>query len=200
MPGFPPAPTMPTISTNQFSNGITLRIEGKLFDLVEYQFVKPGKGGAFVRTRMKSLDNGSIKEVTFDSKEKVEQVFVDKLAMEYLYRDGEQFIFMNPDTFDQVPVDKEHVEPLLSFLKENTKCQFKTCEGRILSIDLPDFMVFQVVETAPWVKGSTAQGGTKPATLDTGAVIQVPVYLNMGEWVRVDTRSASFAARTDAPE
>jgi len=191
---------MPTISTNQFSSGITLRIEGKLYDLVDHQFVKPGKGGAFVRTRMKNLDTGAVKEMTFDSKAKVEQVYVDKVTLEYLYRDGEQFIFMNPETYDQTPVDKEHVEHLLSFLKENTKCQFKMCEGRIISIELPDFMVFQVVETAPWVKGSTAQGGTKPATLDTGAVIQVPVYLNQDEWVRVDTRTGKFADRAKAPE
>ena len=191
---------MPTISTNQFSNGITLRMEGKLFDIVSFQFVKPGKGGAFVRTRLKNLENGAVKEVTFDSKDKVEQVIIDKQDMEYLYRDGNSFVFMDPESYDQVPVDEVVVKEMLPFLKENTVCKFKMCEGQIISVALPDHMVFQVVETTPWVKGSTAQGGNKPATLDTGAVIQVPVYLNSEEYVKVDTRTASFVERADAPE
>ena len=191
---------MPTISTNQFSNGITLRMEGKLFDIVSFQFVKPGKGGAFVRTRLKNLENGAVKEVTFDSKDKVEQVIIDKQDMEYLYRDGNSFVFMDPESYDQVPVDEIVVKEMLPFLKENTVCKFKMCEGQIISVALPDHMVFQVVETTPWVKGSTAQGGNKPATLDTGAVIQVPVYLNSEEYVKVDTRTASFVERADAPE
>ena len=191
---------MPTISTNQFSNGITLRMEGKLFDMVSFQFVKPGKGGAFVRTRLKNLENGAVKEVTFDSKDKVEQVIIDKQDMEYLYRDGNSFVFMDPESYDQVPVDEPVVKEMLPFLKENTVCKFKMCEGQIISVALPDHMVFQVVETTPWVKGSTAQGGNKPATLDTGAVIQVPVYLNSEEYVKVDTRTASFVERADAPE
>jgi len=191
---------MPTISTNQFSNGITLRMDGKLFDMVSFQFVKPGKGGAFVRTRLKNLANGAVKEITFDSKDKVEQVIVDKVDMEYLYRDGNSFVFMHPETFDQTPVDEHVVSELLPFLKENTVCKFKMVEGEIISVALPDHMVFQVVETTPWVKGSTAQGGNKPATLDTGAVIQVPVYLNPEEYVKVDTRTSSFVERVAAPE
>ena len=191
---------MPTISTNQFSNGVTLRMEGKLFDMVSFQFVKPGKGGAFVRTRLKNLENGAVKEVTFDSKDKVEQVIIDKQDMEYLYRDGNSFVFMDPESYDQVPVDEVVVKEMLPFLKENTVCKFKMCEGQIISVALPDHMVFQVVETTPWVKGSTAQGGNKPATLDTGAVIQVPVYLNSEEYVKVDTRTASFVERVSAPE
>jgi len=191
---------MVTISTNQFSNGITLSIEGQLFDIVSFQFVKPGKGGAFVRTRLKNLKTGAIKEVTYDSKDKVEQAMVDKVELEYLYRDGPSFVFMDQETFDQINVAEEHMQPLLAFLKENTVCKFKMCEGDIISVALPDHMVFQVVETTPWVKGSTAQGGNKPATLDTGAVIQVPVYLNQDEWVKVDTRTSSFSERTSAPE
>ena len=191
---------MPTISTNQFSNGITLRMEGKLFDMVSFQFVKPGKGGAFVRTRLKNLATGAVKEVTFDSKDKVEQVIIDKEDMEYLYRDGNSFVFMDPKSYDQVPVDEPVVKEMLPFLKENTVCKFKMCEGEIISIALPDHMVFQVVETTPWVKGSTAQGGNKPATLDTGAVIQVPVYLNTDEFVKVDTRTASYVERVASPE
>ncbi|GJM20141.1 MAG: elongation factor P [Planctomycetota bacterium] len=191
---------MVTISTNQFSNGITLRMDGKLFDMVSFQFVKPGKGGAFVRTRLKNLSTGAVKEVTFDSKDKVEQVMVDKVDMEYLYRDANSFVFMDPETFDQVPVDEHVVAELLPLLKENTTCKFKMVEGEIISVALPDHLIFQVVETTPWVKGSTAQGGNKPATLDSGAVIQVPVYLNQDEYVKVDTRTSSFVERVAAPQ
>lgn len=191
---------MVTISTNQFNNGITLRIDGQLFDVVSYQFVKPGKGGAFVRTRLKNVKTGAIKEVTYDSKDKVEQVMVDKIDMEYLYRDGPSFVFMDQESYDQINVSEELVKPLLSFLKENTVCKFKIVETETISVALPDHMIFQVVETTPWVKGSTAQGGNKPATLDTGAVIQVPVYLNQDEWVKVDTRTSSYVERTSAPE
>jgi elongation factor P len=191
---------MASISTNQFSNGITLRIGGELFDLVFFEFVKPGKGGAFVRTKLKNLKTGGTKELTFDSKDKVDQVMIDKKEMEYLYREGENFVFMDPTSFDQTPIRPELVAELLPWLKENTTCNFKLCEGEILSITLPDHMIFHVVETTPWVKGSTAQGGNKPAKLDTGTVIQVPVYLNQGEWVRVDTRTGKFADRAKGPE
>lgn len=194
------SPSMVTISTNQFSNGMTLKVDGMLFDIVTYQFVKPGKGGAFVRTRLKNLKTGAIKEVTYDSKDKVEQVIVDKTDMEYLYRDGNSFIFMDPETFDQVPLDEDKVAHMLDFLTENTTCSFKIAEGEVISVALPNHLVFQVVETTPWVKGSTAQGGNKPATLNTGAVIQVPVYLNMEEWVKVDTRDGTFVERASAPE
>jgi len=191
---------MVTISTNQFSNGITLKVGSDLLDIVDFQFVKPGKGGAFVRTRLKNLRTGSVKEITFDSKDKVEQVMIDKRDMEFLYREGNSYVFMDPETYDQTPVDEEVVEHMLPFLKENTVCKFKMCEGEIISVALPDHMVFQVTETTPWVKGSTAQGGNKPATLDTGTVIQVPVYLNQEEYVKVDTRTGTYVERTSAPE
>lgn len=191
---------MVNISTNQFSNGITLRLEGTLFNLVEYQFVKPGKGAAFVRTKLKNVKTGAVKEVTFSSKDTVEQAIVDKTSMEYLYRDGGMFIFMDPKSYEQISVDKVLLDDLLPYLKENTLCLIKMCDGEILTIALPDHMVFQVTETTPWVKGSTAAGGNKPATLDTGTAIQVPVYLNPGEYIKVDTRTGKYVERTTAPE
>jgi elongation factor P len=190
---------MAFIPTNQFSNGITLKVGGELYDLVFFEFVKPGKGAAFVRTKMKNLRTGGVKEVTFDSKDKVEQIMIDKQEMEYLYREGDHFIFMNPQTYDQVPVGEELVREMLPYLKENTVCDFKLAEGKVISVALPDHMVFQVVETTPWIKGSTAAGGNKPATIDTGTVIQVPVYLEQGEWVRVDTRTGKFTDRAKPP-
>jgi len=191
---------MSMIPTNQFSNGITLRVNGDLFDLVFFEFVKPGKGAAFVRTKLKNVRSGAVKEVTFDSKDKVEQVTVDRRDMEYLFREGTNFIFMDPETFDQVPVGEELMKPLLGYLKENTVCSFKVAEGQILSVALPQHMTFQVVETTPWIKGSTASGGNKPATLDTGLVVMVPVYLGQGEWIRVHTATGEFVDRAKAPE
>jgi elongation factor P len=188
------------IPTNQFTNGITLRVNGELFDLVFFEFVKPGKGAAFVRTKLRSLKTGGTKEVTFDSKDKVEQVTVDKKDMEFLFREGDNWIFMDPETYDQVPVGKELMEPLLGYLKPNTICNFKVAEEKVLAVALPQHMTFQVVETTPWVKGSTAAGGNKPAKLDTGIIVQVPVYLGQGEWIRVHTETGEFVDRTKAPE
>ena len=191
---------MTMIPTNQFSNGITLRVNGDLFDLVFFEFVKPGKGAAFVRTKLKNVRSGAVKEVTFDSKDKVEQVTVDRRDMEYLFREGSNFIFMDPDSPKGHDLRRDGIKPLLGYLKENTVCSFKLAEGQVLSVALPQHMVFKVVETTPWVKGSTAAGGTKPATLDTGLVVQVPVYLGQGEWIRVHTVTGDFVDRAKPPE
>jgi elongation factor P len=191
---------MTMIPTNQFTNGITLKVNGDLFDLVFFEFVKPGKGAAFVRTKLKNLKTGGVKEMTFDSKDKVEQVLIDKKDMEYLFREGENWIFMDPDTYDQVPVGADLMKPLLGYLKENTHCAFKLAEGKVIAVSLPQHMIFQVVETTPWVKGSTAAGGNKPAKLDTGITIQVPVYLGQGEWVRVHTGTGEYVDRAKGPE
>lgn len=191
---------MTMIPTNQFTNGITLRVNGELYDLIFFEFVKPGKGAAFVRTKLRSLKTGGTKETTFDSKDKVEQVTVDKKDMEFLFREGDNWIFMDPETFDQVPVGEDLMEPLLGYLKPNTLCSFKVAEEKVLAVALPQHMTFQVVETTPWVKGSTAAGGNKPAKIDTGIIVQVPVYLGQGEWIRVHTETGEFVDRAKAPE
>ncbi len=188
---------MGTISTNEFRNGITIIFRNELYDIVEFQFVKPGKGGAFMRTKMKNVRTGQVLENTFDSKDKVEQAIIDKKDMEYLYRDGDQFVFMDQETYDQHSVSKNLVEPLLAFLKENTVCAFKIYGDEFLSVALPDFMVFTVTETAPWVKGSTASQGAKPAVLETGATVQVPVFVTQGEKVRIDTRTGKYLERAN---
>jgi len=189
--------TLGTISTNEFRNGITIIFRNELYDIVEFQFVKPGKGGAFMRTKMKNVRTGQVLENTFDSKDKVEQAIIDKKDMEYLYRDGDQFVFMDQETYDQHSVSKNLVEPLLAFLKENTVCAFKIYGDEFLSVALPDFMVFTVTETAPWVKGSTASQGAKPAVLETGATVQVPVFVTQGEKVRIDTRTGKYLERAN---
>jgi len=183
------------ISTNQFKPGITILYEGNLFEMLEYQFVKPGKGTAFVRTRIKNSRSGKVLEVTFDANETVEQVIVDKTDLEYLYREGDFFVFMDPTTFDQIHVRKEMVEHLLPFLKENTVCMFKRAGEDILSIALPDFIVLKVIETEPNMKGATASGGPKPAKLETGATVNVPPFIKVGELIRVDTRISQYVDR-----
>lgn len=188
---------MPTISTNDFKNGITIIHRGELFDIVEFQFVKPGKGGAFVRTKLKNVKTGQALEHTFDSKAKVEQAIIEKKALEFLYRDGDNFIFMDQDSYEQDSVGKDLVEPLLPFLKENTLCNFKLYEGQVLSIALPDFMIFTITETTPWIKGSTASAGNKPAVIETGTTVQVPVFVTQGEKIRIDTRTGKYLERAN---
>ncbi len=186
---------MVRISTNQFKTGITINHEGNLFDVVEFQFVKPGKGSAFVRTRLKNIRSGKVLEHTFDSKATIEQVNVVKTDMEYLYRDGDQWIFMDQETYDQVPVNQDKMSSLLPLLKENTTCMFKQVEDDIISISLPDFVEVEVVETDPYIKGSTATGGPKPARVETGATINVPVFVETGDTIKVDTRTNEYVER-----
>lgn len=186
---------MVRISTNQFKTGITIEHEGNLYDMVDFQFVKPGKGTAFVRTRLKNARTGKVLEHTFDSKDVVEQVTVDKIDMEYLYREGTSLVFMDPDSFDQVHVDQDVVAHLLPLLKENTVCTFKKVGEAILGVSLPDFVVLEVVETDPYMKGSTATGGPKPARVETGAQVSVPVFVENGEKIRIDTRTCEYVER-----
>lgn len=186
---------MPVISTADFRNGITISHEGNLFDIIEFQFVKPGKGGAFVRTRLKNVRTGQVIDYTFDSGDKVQQAIIDKEEWEYLYRDGEFFVFMESKTFEQHQIEKRIVESLLQFLKENTTCMFKLVDGEILSCHLPDFMVFEVKEADGFVRGQTAAGSNKPAVIETGAVIQVPVFISQGERIKVDTRTGRYVER-----
>jgi elongation factor P len=183
------------ISTNQFKTGITIEYEGNLFDVVEFQFVKPGKGSAFVRTRLKNIRTGKVLENTFDSKATIEQVNVNKVDMEYLYRDGDQWVFMDPESFDQIPVNRDKLEDLLPLLKENTRCLFKNVGDEIISIALPDFVELEVTETDPYMKGSTATGGPKPAKMETGATINVPVFVENGDRIKVDTRTYEYVER-----
>jgi elongation factor P len=186
---------MPTISSNDFKNGITIVYEGQLWDIIEFQFVKPGKGTAFVRSKLKNVRTGQVLEPTFDSKQKVEQAIIEKVEWEYLYRDGEQYVFMDTTSFEQHHVDKKVVAPLLHFLKENTKCSVKLYEGDVIGILLPDFMEFEVVEAEAHIRGQQAAGGGKPAKVDTGAIVTVPPFVEVGTRIRVDTRDGRYVER-----
>jgi elongation factor P len=176
-------------------HGITIVLDGNLMDIVEFQFVKPGKGGAFVRTRLKNVKTGQVIEHTFDSKDRVEQAIIDKKEFEFLYRQGDEFVFMDTETYDQHPMRRELVEPMLPLLKENTICSAKLHADSIISLSLPDFVVLEVKEADPWLRGSTAASQTKPAVLETGATIQVPVFVSVGEKIRIDTRTGRYVER-----
>jgi elongation factor P len=186
---------MPTISSNDFKNGITIVVDGQLWDIVEFQFVKPGKGTPFIRTKLRNLKTGQVLEPTFDAKQPVEQAILDKVEWEYLYRDGEHYVFMDTTTFDQHHVDKKKVEPLLDFLTENTKCAAKVYDGELITLALPDFMEFDVIEAEPFVKGQQAAGGNKPARIQTGAKIMVPQFVVAGTRIKVDTRDHRYVDR-----
>lgn len=183
------------ITTNEFKNGITILLEGKLMDIIEFQFVKPGKGVAFVRSKLKNLRTGQVIEHTFDSKERVEQAIIDKKSYEYLYRQGEDFVFMDSESYDQHTLVHDLVEPLTPFLKENTVCMVKVYGDEVISIELPDFVILQVKQADPWLKGSTAASQTKPVLLETGATIQVPVFVAQGEKIKIDTRTGRYVER-----
>lgn len=185
------------ITTADFRNGITIELDGSLFNLVYFQHVKPGKGGAFVRTRLKNLKTGAVIEKTFRAGEKVELAILDKRRMQYLYREGENFIFMDQETFEQMPIPEGEVGEAAKFLVEGVTVEVPLYEGRIVGVEPPVFVEMEVIDTAPGVKGDTASGGSKPATLETGLVVNVPFFIEAGNRVKVDTRSGEYVERVD---
>lgn len=185
------------ITTADFRNGITIELDGNLFNLVYFQHVKPGKGGAFVRTRLKNLKTGAVIEKTFRAGEKVELAILDKRRMQYLYREGDNFIFMDQETFEQMPIAEAEVGDAAKFLVEGVTVEVPLYEGRIVGVEPPVFVDMEVVDTAPGVKGDTASGGSKPATLETGLVVNVPFFIEAGNRVKVDTRSGEYVERVD---
>ena len=185
------------VDTSQFRNGLKIELDGEPFTMVYFQHVKPGKGGAFVRTKVKNLKNGRVLEKTFRSGEKVDEADVEDKRMQYLYRDGEQLIFMDQETYDQLPFSVETVGDSVKYLKENLEVDVMFWRGNPINIELPAFIEAVVSETDPGVKGDTASGATKPATIETGAVVQVPLFIKEGETIRVDTRSGDYVERVN---
>lgn len=184
-----------TISTSDFKNGMGLKINGKYYTIVEFQHVKPGKGGAFVRYKIKDLQAGRTIDQTCNAGTKFESVQLITKEMQYLYNDGTAYYFMDNETFEQIPVDVDFIGDNTKWLKENDNCLLLYADTELLGVQPPMFIEVEITETDPGFKGDTVQGGTKPATIETGAVIQVPMYLNQGETVRVDTRDGKFVAR-----
>jgi elongation factor P len=183
------------MDTSQFRNGVKIELDGEPYAITYFQHVKPGKGGAFVRTKLKNLRTGRALERTFRSGEKVEEADVEERRMQYLYQDGEQLVFMDAGTYDQLPFSREQVGDARLYLKENLDVDVLFWRGRPIQIELPAFVEVKVARCDPGVRGDTASGATKPATLETGAVLQVPLFLKEGEIIRVDTRTGEYVER-----
>ncbi|MFZ1945990.1 MAG: elongation factor P [bacterium] len=182
-------------TTNDLRNGVVLEVDGTLFYVVEFQHIKPGKGGAFVRTKLKNLVTGRVIDKTWNAGEKVKDVRLDRFEMQYLYRSGDDYHFMNNQTYDQITIPAELLEEVSEMMKESCTVTVLMREHEPLTVELPTFVDLKVAETAPGVKGDTVSGGGKPATLETGLVIQVPFFVGVGDVVKVDTRTKSYVSR-----
>jgi elongation factor P len=184
-------------STNDLKNGMVLNIDGQLWSVVEFQHVKPGKGPAFVRTKLKAVLSGKVVDKTFNAGTKVESANVDKRTMQYLYKDGSDFVFMDTDTYDQVHVGSDVVGSAADYMLENQNAIVATHDGAPLYVELPASVVLEITHTEPGLQGDRSTGGTKPATLETGAQIAVPLFLETGTRVKVDTRDGSYLGRVN---
>ena len=185
------------VSAGDFRNGITLEIEGAVYQIIEFQHVKPGKGAAFVRTKIKNVMSGAVVERTFRPTEKFPAARIDKIEMQYLYADGDMYNFMNTETYDQVSLNADMVGDSLKFVKENEMVKVLSYTGQIFSIEPPMFVELELTETEPGFAGNTATGAQKPATVETGAQISVPLFITIGEKVKIDTRTGEYLGRAN---
>lgn len=186
---------MATITTADFRPGVVIKVGDGVYEIIHAQHNHTARGSATVRVKMRNVETSGGLERTYQAKEKVEQVFVDRSSKEYLYRDGELFYFMDPETYEQEALAKEVLETALPYLKENTMVKFKSMEGRVIGVELPDTVDLVISETEPGVRGDTVSGSTKPATLETGCVIQVPLFVEPGETVKVNTKTGEYLGR-----
>lgn len=183
------------VSVNDFRTGLTIELDGNVFSVVEFQHVKPGKGSAFVRSKLKNVKTGAVVERTFNAGEKVPRARVDRREMQYLYNDGESYNFMDNETFEQMSLTKENLGDAVKYLLENMTIGVMLYQGQSIGIELPNTVELKVSETAPGIKGDTASGGSKPATLETGLVVNVPFFVNEGDVLVVDTRTGNYVKR-----
>ena len=183
------------VSAGDFRNGVTLEIEGNIYQIIEFQHVKPGKGAAFVRTKLKDIKNGGVIETSFRPTEKFPQARIDRVEMQYLYADGDLFNFMNMETYDQIALSSEAVGDSLKFVKENEMVKICSHNGNVFAIEPPLFVELEITETEPGVKGDTATGATKPATVETGATVYVPLFVNQNDVIKIDTRTGEYLSR-----
>ena len=183
------------ISAGDFRNGLTLEIDGQVMQVLEFQHVKPGKGAAFVRTKMKNVIDGGVVAKTFRPTEKFPQARIDRVDMQYLYQDGDLYNFMNVETYDQIAIGTDIVGDNMKFVKENEMCKVLSYNGSVFAIEAPLFVELEVTETEPGVKGNTATGATKPATVETGAQVMVPLFVNTGDKLKIDTRTGEYLSR-----
>ena len=183
------------ISAGDFRNGVTLEIEGNVYQILEFQHVKPGKGAAFVRTKLKNIINGGVVEKTFRPTEKFPAARIDRVDMQYLYSDGDLFHFMNVETFDQIALNSDDVGDSLKFVKENEMVKICSHNGNVFAVEAPLFVELEIIDTEPGFKGDTATGATKPATVETGAVVNVPLFVEQGNKIKIDTRTGEYLSR-----
>ena len=184
------------VSAGDFRNGVTLEIDGQVVQILEFQHVKPGKGAAFVRTKLKNIINGGVVEKTFRPTEKFPTARIDRVEMQYLYNEGDLYYFMDNDTFDQIPLHHDQVEEALKYLRENDEATIKFYKGAPFLVEAPQFVDLVITDTEPGFAGNTAQGALKPATVETGLVIQVPLFIESGEKVQIDTRTGEYLGRS----
>ncbi|MFD2618334.1 elongation factor P [Terrilactibacillus laevilacticus] len=183
------------ISVNDFRTGLTIEVDGGIWSVIEFQHVKPGKGAAFVRSKLRNLRTGAIQEKTFRGGEKVSRAHIDNRKMQYLYASGNTHAFMDLQSYEQIELDASQITEQLKFLKENMEVNIQSYQGETLGVELPNTVVLEVVETEPGIKGDTASGGSKPATLETGYVVNVPFFVNQGDQLIIDTRSGDYVSR-----
>ncbi len=183
------------VSAGDFKNGLTVEIEGNIYQILEFQHVKPGKGAAFVRTKLKNIINGGVVEKTFRPTEKFDTAHIDRKEMQYLYSDGDLFYFMDTETYDQIAVNRDTVGDSLKFVKENENVKVISHQGNIFSIEPPITVELEITETEPGFKGDTATGATKPAIVETGAQVMVPLFVEQGDRLKIDTRTGEYISR-----
>ena len=183
------------ISAGEFRNGVTFEMDGKVMQVIEFQHVKPGKGAAFVRTKMKNVITGAVTETSFNPTEKFENAHVDRKTMEYSYSDGDLYYFMDPESYELVPIDKSILTDSFKFVKENMECTVSSYKGSVFSVEAPNFVELEITDTDPGFAGNTATNATKPATLETGAEIKVPLFVSTGDRIKIDTRTGEYLER-----
>ena len=183
------------VSAGDFRNGMTVEIDGNVYQIIEFQHVKPGKGAAFVRTKLKNIKSGGVVEKTFRPTEKFENAHIDRADMQYLYNDGDLYYFMDVNTYDQIPLSSDMVGDSLKFVQENEMVKICSHKGQVFSIEPPLFVELEITETEPGFKGDTATGATKPAVVETGATVYVPLFVDQGDKIKIDTRTGEYLSR-----
>ena len=183
------------VTAGDFRNGVTFEMDGNVYSIIEFQHVKPGKGAAFVRTKMKNVVTGAVTETSFNPTAKFEQACVERKDMEYSYNDGDLYYFMDPESYELVPINKDVLGDSFKFVKENMVCKIMSYKGSVFGVEPPNFVELEVTKTEPGVKGDTATNTLKPATVETGAEVRVPLFINEGEMIRIDTRTGEYMER-----
>lgn len=183
------------ISAGDFRNGVTFDMDGTVYSVIEFQHVKPGKGAAFVRTKIRNVIAGSVIERTFSPTDKFPTAFIERRDMEYSYQDGDLYYFMDPESYEMIPIDKDKLDDNFKFVKENMTCKILSYKGNVFGIEPPTFVTLKVVETEPGFKGDTATNATKPATVETGAEVRIPLFIDEGEMINIDTRTGDYMSR-----